>query len=255
MKTDSADYRQQHTFRPINTYSHLRLSEVTSLQEVLDCLATLRREQPEFRFLCTLDDIGQCCYTSGHASMDDRLYLDGDVDFDDPEAVHAWEGKGLAHVAAQLQSGLQQTWSDVVGELEITDEGIDALLAMNRNADAVLDDVVYVQRLPVARDDLLIAGLPNGYFSCDWDVFQNHAVIRHLQEKHAYRFFGMGAAWLGFIRDQPIESSDAESLVADLRQLYGQHKPAHNETAWREFSQVIQQQEVLLLGYIENFAE
>ena len=101
MKTESADYRQPHAFRPINTFSHLRLSSITSLQEVLDCLEGLRREQPDFRFLCTLDDINQCCYTSGHASMDDRLYLDGDVDFDDPEAVHAWEGKGLVEGGRQ----------------------------------------------------------------------------------------------------------------------------------------------------------
>ena len=70
-------------------------------------------------FATTLDDINQCCYTSGHASADERLELDedSDIDFDDPEAVHAWEGRALAHVAAQLQSGLQQAWSDVAGTL------------------------------------------------------------------------------------------------------------------------------------------
>ena len=257
MKTESADYRQPHAFRPINTFSHLRLSSITSLQEVLDCLEGLRREQPEFRFLCTLDDINQCCYTSGHASADERLELDedSDIDFDDPEAVHAWEGRALAHVAAQLQSGLQQAWSDVAGTLAIAGGDIEALRAMNRNPDAVLDDVVYVQRLPLVQDDLIIAGLPNGYFSCDWDVFQNHAVIRHLRDHHAYRFFGIGASWLGFICDNPVEPSAANRLVADLQQLYGQEDPAQDEGAWRELGRIVQQQRVLLLGYTENFAE
>ena len=33
---------------------------------------------------------------------------------------------------------------------------------------------------PCPTTSSMIAGQPNGYFSADWDSFQNHAVIRHL---------------------------------------------------------------------------
>lgn len=255
MRIESIDYREPCRYRPVDTFSHLRLSEIGSLREVLAVLDGLRKDQPEARFLCTLDDLGQCCYTSGHAGDGERLRLDADIDFEDPQAVHAWEASKLAHIAAQLQAPQHRlSWDQVAGTQDAGDEGIQALLAMNRDPDAVLDQVAYVQRLPVASDDLLIAGLPNGYFTCDWDVFQNHAVIRHLQERYAYRFFGIGASWLGFVREEPMGADDADRLVVELRRLYGQ-ADARQVATWLELSLTLQRSEVLLLGYTENFAD
>lgn len=255
MRIESIDYREPCRYRPVDTFSHLRLSEIGSLREVLAVLDGLRKDQPEARFLCTLDDLGQCCYTSGHAGDGERLRLDADIDFEDPQAVHAWEASKLAHIAAQLQAPQHRlSWDQVAGTQDAGDEGIQALLAMNRDPDAVLDQVAYVQRLPVASDDLLIAGLPNGYFTCDWDVFQNHAVIRHLQERYAYRFFGIGASWLGFVREEPMRADDADRLVVELRRLYGQ-ADARQVATWLELSLTLQRSEVLLLGYTENFAD
>ena len=257
MRIESIDYREPSRYRPVDSFSHLRLSEIGTLREVLAVLDGLRKDQPEVRFLCTLDDLGQCCYTSGHAGDDERLRLDyADIDFDDPQAVHAWEASKLAHVAAQLQAPQHRlSWDQLVGTQGAGDEGIRALLAMNRDPDAVLDQVVYVQRLPVASDDLLIAGLPNGYFTCDWDVFQNHAVIRHLQQRHGYRHFGIGASWLGFVRERPLRADDADRLVVELRRLYGQADETRQVATWQELSLTLQRSEVLLLGYTENFAD
>lgn len=257
MRIEPIDHREPGPYRPVDTFSHLRLSGIGSLREVLALLDGLREDQPDARFLCTLDDLGQCCYTSGHAGDDERLRLDcADIDFDDPHAVHAWEASKLAQVAAQLQAPQHRlSWDQVAGTQDAGDEGIQALLAMNHDPDAVLDQVVYVQRLPVASDDLLIAGLPNGYFTCDWDVFQNHAVIRHLQERYAYRFFGIGASWLGFVRERPMRADDADRLVAELRRLYGQADETRQLATWQALSLTLQRSEVLLLGYTENFAD
>ena len=258
MLIDRIDYREKHQFQTVNTSSHLRLSEIASLREVLLCWDELRRAEPAFRFLCTLDDVDQCHYTSMHASQDERIRLDypDDPDFDDPEFMHAWEGRTLAHVAAQLSDPEQQlSWKDVSGTLATFDEDIDVLVAMNGDPDAVLDEVVYVQRLPVISDDLSLAGLPNGYFSCDWNVFQNHAVIRHLRDRYGYRFFGIGASWLGFVRELPLQARDAEQLMADLSRLHGQTGCGRAKDAWRSLGQIVQRQDVLLLGYAEYFKE
>ena len=97
-------------------------------------------------------------------------------------------------------------------------------------------------RVPVPEDNLLIAGMVNGYFSADWDVFQNHAIIRRLEERHGYRFFGIGAAWLGFIRPQAPGADEARRLVADLTELYDVQDDEQGEAApaWRELAQAVQ---------------
>jgi hypothetical protein len=254
--TIAIDYREPCEFQPLDTFSHRRLSGALSLQKVLACLDDLRQADPGYRYLCTLDDLNQSCYTSGHAGNDERLELDyGDTDFDDPASVHAYEVRRLAHIAAQLRApALRQSWENVCGTLATTQDDIAVLIDTNRDPDQVLDTVVYVQRLAVPEDELLIAGLPNGYFSCDWDVFQNHAVIRRMHAQHAYRFFGIGASWLGFVRDAPLSAVAADALVADLADLYGCSADEY-QTAWRELAEIAVSGNVLLLGYTENFAE
>lgn len=261
MQTDAVDFREKPLFRAVNTFSHRRLSEVTSLAEVLACLEDLRRREPAHRFLCTLDDLGQCCYTSMHACEDARLEPDDagvDVDFDDPAALHAHEARRLAHVRAQLDvPALRQDWRALAEARRSSQDDVDALVAMNRDPDQVLphDDVVYVQRVPVPRDDLLIAGLPNGYFTSDWNVFQNHALICHLEAAHGYRFIGIGASWLGFVRAQAPNVEEARRLVADLALVYPSDDAAAATEAWDELASLLTGRHTLLLGYTENFAE
>lgn len=263
MQEDAIDFRNTSPFRPVNTFSHLRLSEVRSLSEVLACLDTLQSREPAHRFLCTLDDIDQCCYTSMHAREDARLTpdddgADEDLDYDDPVALHSHEARQLAHVAAQLDGpALQQDWGTLAQARLSSQADVDALLAMNRDPDQLLahDDVVYVQRVPVARDDLLIAGLPNGYFSADWNVFQNHALIRHLATTHGYRFFGIGASWLGFVRAQAPDEAQARRLVDDLARVYPSDDAAAAAEAWNSLASLLTGCKTLLLGYTENFAE
>lgn len=256
MDVAAIDYRAPSAFRPVDTFSCRRLSGGVSLRRVLDCLEELRQADPGHRYLCTLDDLNQCCYTSGHAASDERIAMDsGDIDFDDPESVRAFEARRLAHVAARLQDpALRESWQGVCGTLVAGVDDVAALAGMNRDPDRVLDDVVYVQRLAVPEDDLLIAGLPNGYFTCDWDVFQNHAVIRQMRDRHGYRLFGIGASWLGFVRDRPMSRDGADMLVADLADLYG-CGGADARPVWQALAGIAATGTTLLLGYTENFAE
>ena len=261
MQIDIADFRDNPASRRIDTFSYWRLSEVATLAEVLACLDDLRRREPAQRFLCTLDDLGQCCYTSMHACEDARLEpddADTDVDYDDPVALHAHETKRLAHVQAQLDAPtLRHDWRALAQARLSSQADVEALVAMNRDPDQVLahDDVVYVQRVPVPRDDLLIAGLPNGYFSSDWNVFQNHALIRHLEAAHGYRFFGIGASWLGFVRTQAPDVEQARGLVSDLALVYPSEDEAAAADAWGALASLLTGRTTLLLGYTENFAD
>lgn len=260
MQIATADFRENPASRRIDTFSHLRLSEVATLAEVLACLDDLRRREPTQRFLCTLDDLGQCCYTSMHACEDARLDPDDaemNVDDDDPVALHAHEARHLAHVQAQLDvPALRQDWRALAEAQMSSQADVEALVAMNRDPDQVLahDDVVYVQRVPVPRDDLLIAGLPNGYFTSDWDVFQNHSLLCHLDSVHGYRFVGIGASWLGFVRTQAPDAAAARRLVDDLALIYPSDDEAAAADAWDALASLLTERATLLLGYTENFA-
>ncbi len=256
MEITVIDYREQCKFRPVDTFSCRRLSGDLSLRQVLAYLNELRQVDPSHRYLCTLDDLNQCCYTSGYAGNDKRIEMDcSDTNFDNYESVRRFEAHRLAHVVEQLQDPrLREAWEDVCGTLATSADNVAALAGMNRDPDQVLDNVVYVQRLAVPEDDLLIAGLPNGYFTCDWNVFQNHAVIRHMRERHGYRFFGIGASWLGFVRERPMSKKNADELITDLVYLYGCGE-ADAQAAWQELARIVETEKVLLLGYTENLSE
>ena len=59
--------------RPIDAFSHALLGDSPTLDEVLEYLASRHAADPRYRYLCTLDDVGQCRYTSMHASDDARI--------------------------------------------------------------------------------------------------------------------------------------------------------------------------------------
>jgi len=237
---------------PIDAFSHVLLSDSPTLDEVLGCLASLHVADPRHGYLCTLDDVGQCRYTSMHASDDERIALYEDEDPATPEDALAARERLLAHVVAQLEHSMHRLeWTALAGTLLCNDADIEALVAANAAPDLIIDEVVCVQQVPVARDDLLIAALPNGYFSADWDLFQNHCLIRHLQEHHGYRLFGLGASWLGFQRDRAPSPAEADALVADLQRVYA----AGMHDTWSRLAATLATRTTLLLGYTEDFSE
>lgn len=248
-------------FRRLNyDFAYEWVENADSLDALLAHLDALRAADPGHRYLCTLDDTAQCSYTSGHAGQDERLEFDApeDMDWDDPAQLATWELDCLQHRVQQLANpDVVQNWASVCGTLWVAPETVSGLLAANREPDQLLDEVIYIQRLPVPSDELMIAGQPNGYFSDDWDTFQNHAIICHLAEQWEYRFFGMGAAWMGFVRATPLSSDQAQRLVADLRNLYasGQDKEVLQHPAWAALADLLTTRCTLLLGYTENMAD
>ncbi len=259
MKTGGFDGEQAEYRQGNFGFAHEWLQEFKTLDEVLERLDALRAADPAHRYLCTLDDVSQCSYTSGHASQDERLYLDSpdDMDWEDPAQEQALTLASLQHRVAQLQRPeLVQDWAQVCGTLLLAAEDVDALLQANRRPEVLLDEVVYVQCLPVPDDELMIAGQPNGYFSADWDSFQNRAVIRHLAAQYGYRFFGMGAAWMGFVRASLPDAVLVDRLIEDLCMLYGQGQDeVRKHAGWAQLASVLLSRRTLMLGYAEGLAE
>lgn len=234
-----------------STNTIARLDGVETFAEVLAALAEFRTEQPSARLLCTLDDLNQCLYTSMHASMDDRLGDEDDYDQDDPAATHDADNARIARIAAALgDRTFRVEWSSLVAEASADDTKVAAIVGVNRHLDGVLDDSVLVERVPVSRDDLAIAGMPNGYFDDDWDIFQNHAIVQRMA-RHGYRHIGVGASLLGFDRPTVLTEEQAHAVIADLTHLYG----AAGSTLWQELAALLAEQNLLVLGYTEDFAD
>jgi hypothetical protein len=208
-----------------------RLTGHTTFADLLAALDELRAEHAPARLVCTLDDVDQCAYTSGHASLDDRFAGDD--------------------IAAALDDpALRVGWDALPGERVGGAADVATLVDVHRDPDRVLDELVLVQRVPVPRDDLVIAGIPNGYFEADWDTFENHAIVRRMAA-HGYRHFGIGAALLGFDRPAAPTAAEARAVVADLVHLYG----APDSAGWSELAALLTGQRLLFLGYTEDFAD
>ena len=91
---------------------------------------------------------------------------------------------------------------------------------MNDDPSTILDDEIHVSPRAGPRQPGGIA-LPDGYFQCDWDTFQNYTVTRHLADAYGYRPLGIGASWIGFERDTPLSRLKANELIEELKPIYG----------------------------------
>lgn len=230
-----------------------RLDGVTGFADLDEVLAELRATHPGTRILCTLDDVDQCVYTSMHATL--RLDEDddsaADLDHDDPVAVHRVENARVARIAALLDDQDRRVdWASLADSRAASDTDLTALVALNTAPDRAIDDVVLIQRVPVPRDDLAVAGIPNGYFADDWEIFANHTVIRRMAE-HGYRHLAVGASLLAFTRPTPPSIERAAAIVTDLIHLYG----TPDAIAWHELALLLPTRPLLLLGYTDNFAD
>lgn len=235
-----------------DTNTVARFDEVDSFSDLLAALDSLREKHAPARVLCSLDDLHQCGYTSMHASLDGRF--GGEVaEYDDVTAAHHVDNANVGRLAAILDDpGSRVQWQALAGTRNSGAVESDAkvLVEVNRLPDRALDDVVMVQRVPVDRNDLVLAGIPNGYFECDWDVFHNHTVVCRMAE-HGYRHIGTGASLLGFDRPSAPTPEEAHAVVTDLAALYG----APDSSAWDELATILCGQRILILGYTEDFAD
>ncbi|WP_458691367.1 hypothetical protein [Nocardia tengchongensis] len=237
-----------------NTNTIARIDEVESFSDFLTVLDSLRGKYAPARLLCSLDDVDQCRYTSMHASFDDRLgYHEPDYEEDDFTVAHHADNARIDRIAAVLDDpDLHVEWEALANTRNGggAEADVKALVEVNRQPDRAIDDVVVVQRVPVGRDDLALAGIPNGYFDGDWDIFQNYAIARRMAG-HGYRHIGTGASLLGFDRHTAPTSEEAQAVVADLAFLYG----AQDSSVWSELATILCGQRILLIGYTEDFAD
>jgi hypothetical protein len=232
-----------------------------SFAALLALHARLQAEHPKVRVLATLDDLGQACYTSGHAT--DAIELDdvaghdlsglGDL-FEDGEhrgylSTPAEFPIRLANLRARA-GGIDLDRVKGVLDWETSGDAND-LITVNCDPEAALriaQEAVLFQFVPVTIAADAIAAFPNGYFSSDLDPMQNYAFARHLEAEYGLQLFGIGSRFLGFRRDEALGSDMALRLARDLAAFYA----GARENAIAVLADLMSGRDWLLIRYTES---
>ncbi|MCU4338190.1 hypothetical protein [Acinetobacter dispersus] len=215
----------------VHQFNHFAdIVEIQSWAELLECYRSLKEDVYPKKVFLVLDDRAQAEYTSMHAVEDDRLYVDFSddlkgIEVDDPRWEQSYQNvcvpKQLQHYLQQLNDPAQQQRFESLAEKmqHYDDNDLEALLYFNQNLLISLDSVIEVKVAAVETEALKLAMLPNGYFSCDFDPFENYALIQKMQH-YGFEFIGLGATLLGWIKTSDFNAEKIEDLIQDIALIY-----------------------------------
>lgn len=215
----------------VHQFNHFAdIVEIQSWAELLECYRSLKEDVYPKKVFLVLDDRAQAEYTSMHAVEDDRLYVDFSddlkgIEVDDPRWEQSYQNvcvpKQLQHYLQQLNDPAQQQRFESLAEKmqHYDDNDLEALLYFNQNLLISLDSVIEVKVADIETEALKLAMLPNGYFSCDFDPFENYALIQKMQH-YGFEFIGLGAALLGWIKTPDFNAEKMDDLMQDIALIY-----------------------------------
>lgn len=205
------------------------ITELSNWQDILNDYASIKQQLQPKKVLLILDDIPQAEYTSMHAIEDEALYFDSEAHFEDVgDDDEAWEiayknsqPLAVAHYVLQLHAQANQKQLKQLAEKTkyYDAEDIQAILRINEHPLPVLDTQINVKVATLTDDAEKIAIFPNGYFSADFNSFENFALIRHLAT-YGFEFIGIGASLLYWIKTERFDHSKVETILQDLAQVY-----------------------------------
>lgn len=215
----------------VHQFNHYAdIVEIQSWAELLECYRSLKQDVYPKKVFLVLDDAAQAKYTSMHAVGDERLYVDFSddlkgIEVNDPRWEQTYQNvcvpKQLQHYLQQLNDpAQQQRFESLAEKMQHYDENdLEALLYFNQHLLISLDSVIEVKVADIETEALKLAMLPNGYFSCDFDPFENYALIQKMQH-YGFEFIGLGAALLGWIKTPDFKAEKIEDLIQDLSLIY-----------------------------------
>jgi hypothetical protein len=238
------------------------LHNVQTFETLVATLRPLQAEHPDCRLLASLDDLGQSSYTSGHTIDANDLNAIGDRDLAtlDPRSLEDGEYRGTLSGPSEfpirhanlIARACGTGFADICGRLDWACDDDRDPAAANAAPDRALmlehDKEIVVQRVPVRRAADALAAFPNGYFTGDLSPMQNYALAQHLEDAHGFSLFGVGAAYLGFWRDEPLDQSDAQALAMTMTRLYADCPAGAGDA----FARAMLGRDVLIVRYTES---
>ncbi|UDL06506.1 hypothetical protein [Marinobacter sp. CA1] len=210
---------------------YYRIHDLVDINDILYEAQVLSQGSHGYKFIMTLDDIGQASYTSMHSKMSNELdggewltsenidpsWMDGDflrddLGFDKKFLIRKLGFKhGLSNV--KLEDIFKKS-------LFLDQESRDDVIEVNKNPLTVIDKEVYLLKVPVEYSYEAILSFPNGYFSCDLSPFENYRLAEHLEKEYGFHLFGIGASYISFIKGPRFEPKKVDMILEFLAKIY-----------------------------------
>jgi hypothetical protein len=232
------------------------IENLTSFNELIETYKSYKQNNTGKTIILTLDDLGQAEYTSTHSILSNDLDETEGYDLSRLDKSCFEDGEHLGYLTTpseffiRKENFLKQAkdidFLSICNSLTIDENEISILEKINQSPFSFLDKQILLKIVPVEKTYHGICGFPNGYFQSDLNPFENYALAKHLFEKYNFELFGIGASFLGFIRNEKLEENKVTELIADLSKLYN-----IKETAFDNFFKIIKNNNYLFLKYIE----
>ena len=244
-----------------NLFDSFIIENLNSFDELIEVYQTYKQNNSDKTIILTLDDLGQAEYTSGHSIHSNDLDETEGFDLSGLDKACFEDGEHVGYLTTpseffiRKENILKQTEdisfnSVCEKELTIDEDEILILEKINLSPFEYLDEQIILKIVPVEKSYEGICGFPNGYFSVDLNPFENYALARHLFEKYGFELFGIGASFLGFIRNGNLEENKVKELITDLSKLYNT-----TEKTFDKFAEIVKNQNYLFLKYTEYLEE
>lgn len=226
------------------------MSKVNSWKDVLNLYSEIKQKHLSKKVLLILEDIGQCQYTSMHASMGDGLYFDAsELVEDDSEA--SWDNTRPLELQYHIEQLLKPEnyidFNSLPKKLNYCDEDQSTLLQINAEPEKILDDVIQVKLVNSKTETQKFAACLNGYFTCDLNPFESFSLIQHLDQNYGLEYVGLGASLLFFIKTLDFDANETTQLINELSNFYQFNQTTHNQ-----LEQHLSNHEYLILPYVES---
>lgn len=226
------------------------ISEINSWNNVVNLYSEIKQSNFPKKVLLLLEDIGQCQYTSMHASMGNGLYFDtSELVEDDSEA--SWDNTRPLELQYHIEQLLKPEnyihFNKLPKKLNYCDEDQATLLQINAEPEEILDEVVQVKLVNSETETQKFAACLNGYFSCDLNPFESFSLIQHLDQNYGLEYIGLGASLLFFIKTPEFDVNKTTQLINELSNFYQFNQITHNQ-----LEQHLSNHEYLILPYVES---
>lgn len=226
------------------------ISEINSWNDVANLYSEIKQKHSPKKVLLLLEDIGQCEYTSMHASMGDGLYFDtSELIEDDSEA--SWENTRPLELQYHIEQLLKPenyiNFNNLPKKLKYSDEDQATLLQINAEPDKILDAVIQVKLVNSPTETQKFAACHNGYFSCDLNPFESFSLIQHLDQNYGLEYVGLGASLVFFMKTPKFDANKTPQLLNELSNFY-----QFNQTTHKQLGQHLSNHEYLILPYVES---
>lgn len=228
------------------------ISESKSLKDVLNLYLEIKAKNAPKKVLMLLEDIGQCEYTSMHASMGDGLY------FDTSEIIEEGEDEDISyyntlpfqvkyHIDQLLRSENKVNIRDLHGKFNNSDQDLSVLVKINEQPEKILDEIIQVKLVDSENDHQKFAAQLNGYFSCDLSPFESFSLIQYLDNNFDLEYVGLGASLLFFIKKPSFTLEKLDSLFEELDKIY-----SYNQEASIRLKQHLSDHNYMILPYVDS---